>query len=155
MDNAIHPDAAPGSMPPIRVLLVEDHDHVLWGLGKLIEGEWPRMVVAGNARTTSEALAALRARAVDVVVLDVFLGRENSLEHLPAQIAACGAAFVVLTGDGNPALHRLALQSGARAVLPKEGPADALLREIERAVARQPNCLSAVGTGPAGSVSST
>lgn len=155
MENAIHPAAAPGSTAPIRVLLVEDHDHVLWGLGKLIEGEWPRMVLAGNARTSSEALAALRARAVDVVVLDVFLGQENSLERLPAQIAACGAAFVVLTGDRNPALHRLALQSGAHAVLLKDGPADALLHEIERAMARPPNCPPAVGTGSAGSVSST
>lgn len=153
MENAIHPHSA--AMPPIRVLLVEDHDHVLWGLGKLIEGEWPRMRVAGYARSTSEALAALRGRAVDVVVLDLFLGRENSLDHLPAPIAACGAAFVVLTGNRDPALHGRAVQSGAQAVLPKEGPADALLREIERAMARQRNCPSAVGAGTAGSVSST
>jgi two-component system nitrate/nitrite response regulator NarL len=153
MPRATQPRIVPDSTPPIRVLLVEDHEHVLWGLGKLIEGEWPRMVVAGTARTASEALDALRARPVDVVVLDVFLGRENSLQHLPAQIAACGAALVVLTGDPDPALHRLALQSGAHAVLLKEGPAEVLLREIERAMARQRNCPSAVGTGTAGSVS--
>lgn len=145
----------PEPREPIRVLLVEDHDHVLWGLRKLIEGEWPRMKVAGTARTVPQAVAALREGRPDVVVLDLFLGEDNSLDHLP-ELQASGAVILVLTGSRDPDMHRRAMQGGACAVVLKEQPAEVLLHEIERAKpARQPDCPSAVGTGNAGSVSST
>lgn len=141
---------------PIRVLLVEDHEHVLWGLSKLIEGEWPRMTVLGTARTPAQAQAALSAETADVVVLDLFLGEENTLDQLD-QIRASGAAIVVLTGSRDVDVHRRAMQGGARAVVLKDQPAELLLREIERAhqsrvsppddAARQPDCPSAVGAG--------
>ncbi len=138
---------------PIRVLLVEDHEHVLWGLGKLIEGEWPRMRVSATARTAAQALAALGQEVPDVVVLDLFLDAENSLDRLD-EIKASGAAIVVLSGSRDVALHQRALRAGARAVVRKDQPAEVLLREIERAydasvkrcddAARQPDCPSAV-----------
>jgi DNA-binding NarL/FixJ family response regulator len=149
---------------PIRVLLVEDHEHVLWGLKKLIEGEWPRMKVVAAAKTVAQALAALQEGPADVVVLDLFLGEESSLCQLP-QLAAGGAVIVVLTGSRDTWLHRRAVQAGARTVVLKEEPAEVLLREIARANewrlaprhgrARQQDCQSAVGTGTAGFVSST
>ena len=86
---------------PIRVLIVEDHDHVLWSLGKLIEGEWPRMKVTATAKTIPQALAVLHQGTTDVVVLDLFLGEDNSLDHLP-DIQASGAAILVLTGSRDP-----------------------------------------------------
>jgi DNA-binding NarL/FixJ family response regulator len=118
---------------PIRVLIVEDHEHVLWGLGKLITAEWPRMVLSGSARTVAEARLALRKVRPDVVVLDLFLGEQNALEHLPPQIAAAGAALVVLTGCREPELRRRAMESGACACVLKEAPAEELLFEIARA----------------------
>jgi two-component system, NarL family, nitrate/nitrite response regulator NarL len=118
---------------PIRVLLVEDHEHVLWGLKKLIDGEWPRMVLGGAARTVSEALAALQGQRIDVVVLDIFLGSENALGRLPCAIASSGASLVVLTGERDPELHRDAANCGALAVVLKDEPAETLLRQIERA----------------------
>jgi two-component system, NarL family, nitrate/nitrite response regulator NarL len=148
---------------PIRVLLVDDHDHVLWGLRKLIEGVWPRMKVTGTAKTVPQALAALQTGKPDVVVLDLFVGKDNSLDHL-ADIAACGAAILVLTNSRNPATHRRAMQGGARTVVLKEEPAEVLLHEIERAhewrrtppndPARQQDCQSAVETRIAGFISS-
>src|SRR6185503_3231367 len=82
----------------IRVMLIEDHDHVLWGLMKLIVGEWPRMALAGAVRSVEEAEAALRSRSVDVVVLDIFLQDDNALDRLPRALAGADASFVVLTG---------------------------------------------------------
>lgn len=155
------------SMPkhdePIRVLIVEDHDHVLRSLGKLIEGEWPRMKVTATAKTIPQALAALHQGTTDVVVLDLFLGEDNSLDHLP-DIQASGAAILVLTGSRDPDVHRRAMQGGARTVVLKEEPAEVLLREIERAnawrltprddPARGQDCQSAVTTRIAGFISS-
>jgi DNA-binding NarL/FixJ family response regulator len=149
---------------PIRVLLVDDHDHVLWGLCKLIEGERPRMTVTGTAKTVAQALAALQQKRPDVVVLDLFLGEESSLDHLPA-FRASGAAIVVLTGARDAEMHRRAMQDGARTVVLKEEPADVLLQEIERAnewrkaplehAARQQDCHSAVEARIAGFISTT
>jgi two-component system, NarL family, nitrate/nitrite response regulator NarL len=121
---------------PIRVLLVDDHQHVLWGLGKLIDGEWPRMAVAGTASTVSEALRAMSARRTDVVVLDVYLGEENSLDRLE-ELKRGGAAVVVLTGAPDRELRRRAIEGGACALVLKEEPAEVLLREIERAHERR------------------
>jgi two-component system nitrate/nitrite response regulator NarL len=149
---------------PIRVLLVDDHDHVLWGLRKLIEGETPRMTVTGTAKSVAEALAALDDRRPDVVVLDLFLGEESSLDHLPA-FRGSGVAIVVLTGARDTQIHRRAMERGARTVVLKDEPADVLLHEIERAnqwrnappghAARQQDCQSAVETRIAGFISST
>lgn len=146
--------AQPQPGKPIRVLLVEDHEHVLWGLRKLIEGERPRMEVSATAKSVPQAFAALGERAVDVVVLDVFLAEDNSLAHL-RELCASGAAIVVLTGSRDPEIQRRAIQGGVFAVVLKEQPAEVLLHEIERACARQRDCPSAVGAGNAGSVSST
>ena len=150
--------------PPIRVLLVDDHEHVLWGLRKLIEGENPRMAVTGTARSIAQALAAVDDKRPDVVVLDLFLGRENSLDLLPA-LRASGAALVVLTGARDAEMHRRAMQRGARTVVLKEEPAEVLLNEIERAAewrnappenaAGQQDCQSAVQARIAGFISST
>jgi len=54
-----HARSTPHGAEPIRVLLVDDQKPVLWGLTKLIEGEWPRMAVAGAASTVSEALSVV------------------------------------------------------------------------------------------------
>lgn len=148
---------------PIRVLLVDDHEYVLWGLRKLIDGEWPRMKVAGTGKSVSQLTAALRATKPDVVVLDVYLGNEESLGLLP-RIQEVGAAALVLTGSRNQEIHRRALDSGACSVVLKEEPAEVLLHEIERAhewrltprndPARQQDCQSAVQTRIAGFISS-
>jgi two-component system, NarL family, nitrate/nitrite response regulator NarL len=117
---------------PIRVLLVDDHEHILWGLEKLIEGENPRMMVAGTARTFPEALAAVREHRPDVVLLDIYLGEDNCIDHLPELLEVSHVKVLVLTGARDAEVHRRAIASGARAVVLKGEPAEVLLSEIER-----------------------
>jgi two-component system nitrate/nitrite response regulator NarL len=118
---------------PARILLVDDHEHVLWGLRKLIDGEWPRMMVTATAKTVGEALAAIRERKPDMIVLDILLGSENSLDHLEEIREMSGAQILILTGTHDDELHRRAIAGGARAVILKGEPADVLLGQIERA----------------------
>lgn len=118
---------------PIRVMVIEDHDHIRWGLMKLIVAEWPRMTLTGAVRSVEDAESALRVRGVDVVVLDVFLEDVNALDRLPRAVAESGAALVVLTGSRDHELYRRAFDCGASAVVLKDEPADVLLRRIERA----------------------
>jgi two-component system, NarL family, nitrate/nitrite response regulator NarL len=154
-------DASSNKHQPIRVLLVDDHDYVLWGLRKLIDGEMPRMTVAGTAKTLAQAFSTLREKRPDVLVVDLFLGEEHTLEHLPA-LRASGAAILILTSARDEEAHRRAMRGGARTVVLKDEPAEVLLNEIERAsewrnapAARQQDCQSAVETRIAGFISST
>jgi len=114
-------------------MVIEDHDHVRWGLMKLIVGEWPRMALTSAVRSVEDAESALRVRGVDVVVLDVFLEDENALDRLPRTVADSGAALVILTGSRDHELYRRAFDCGAAAVVLKDEPAEVLLRRIERA----------------------
>ena len=121
----------PPSVAPIKVLLVDDHEHVLRGLRKLIQGEWPRMAVAGTARTIAQAFAAARDYKPDVIVLDVQLGERSAIDHIP-ELVRSGAQVLVLTGHNIAKVHGDAISHGARVVVMKHEPAEVLLREIER-----------------------
>lgn len=99
----------------VRVFLIEEHEHVLWGLEKLVEGEGPQMRLAGTARTLDEAVTALRVRHADVVLLGGCPEDDAGLDLLRGVLQERNAALLMLT---------CALQAQ---------PAEALLREIRHA----------------------
>ncbi len=117
---------------PIRVLLVDDHKTLLWGLVKLIEGERPRMEVVGAATNLAEAMEAARRDEPDVILLDVDLAGENSLDHLPELLKETKARVLVLTGMRDPEIHDHAVMKGARGVVSKEESADVILKAIAK-----------------------
>ena len=119
------------NIAPIQVLLVDDHEHVLRGLTKLIEGEWPRMAVVGTASTMAQAFSKVRDCKPDVVILDIQLRGGTAINHIPALVRN-GAQVLVLTGHSTSAVHGHAISRGARVVVMKHEPAEVLLREIER-----------------------
>jgi len=113
---------------PIRVLLVDDHKSVLWGLSKLIESARPQIELADTATCHRGALAAMKQHRPDVVLLDLDLGEENGLD-LIGQL--CGdAAVIVLTGIRDPETRERALMAGARGVIHKTEPAEVILKAI-------------------------
>jgi two-component system, NarL family, nitrate/nitrite response regulator NarL len=122
-----------GPADPIRVLLVDDHEHVVWGLTKLIDGEWPRMMVVGSTGNMTDARALVRECRPDIVVLDVYLQGENALDALPMLREDARAKVIVLTGSRDRGVRARALAQGAQSVVEKDAPAETLLREIERA----------------------
>lgn len=117
---------------PIRVLLVDDHAHVLWGLSKLIDGEWPRMMVIGMSRDMAEAQVLIEDRAPDVIVLDIDVGGKNALDAMPSLLASTRSDVIVHTSTRDAGMLRRAVLAGAKCVVDKEAPAETLLREIER-----------------------
>lgn len=117
---------------PIKVLLVDEHEHVLWGLSKLIDGEWPRMMVIGVSKDMAHARVLVEARAPDVVVLDMDVGGNSAVETLLAAFSSGRSEVVVHTSVRDGALRERAMLAGARSVIDKEAPAAMLLREIER-----------------------
>jgi two-component system, NarL family, nitrate/nitrite response regulator NarL len=117
---------------PIRVLLVAGHEHVLWGLSKLIDGEWPRMMVIGMSRDAAQARALIEARTPDVIVLDIDVAGEN-VSHTVAALASARSVVIAHTASRDAGTRRKALLAGAKCVIDKEAPAETLLGEIERA----------------------
>ena len=117
----------------IRVMIVEDHEVVLWGLKKLIDGEAPSMSVVASAGNRWGALVAARQTHPDVVLLDLTLGDESGLDFLPRLRQEVGNGRVlVLTGLRDVETHRAALRRGACGVVPKDAPADVVLKAVRK-----------------------
>ena len=113
----------------IRVLIVDDHRSVLWGLAKLVESARPEMEVIDAVTTGEEALAALARHHPDVVLLDLDLGSESGLQLLP--LMREHVAVIVLTASREVSSEDLVL-NGARGVIHKSEPADVILKAIRR-----------------------
>jgi two-component system nitrate/nitrite response regulator NarL len=121
--------------PPatIRVLLVDDHRSVLWGLQRLVDGESPRMKVVATAHDAKEAMRHLAVHPVDVILLDLDLGGKSGVEAIPQFLASSPARVLILTGVRDPAIHDKAVLAGACGVVNKEDAAETILKAIEKA----------------------
>ena len=116
---------------PIRVLVVDDNRIVLWGLERLIDGEKPRMEVAGSATSFAEAIEFADKLRPDVIVLAVDPAHDGSFNVIP-QLVARSRAVMVLTGLRDQEVHQRAMLSGARGIVHKEQAPDVILKAIER-----------------------
>jgi two-component system, NarL family, nitrate/nitrite response regulator NarL len=116
----------------IRVLLVEDHQTMLWGLEKLIDAERPRMAVVGTARTCDDALAGAARLAPDVILLDLDLGGVSMTGFLPELLANGVSRVLVLTAAHHTETLDLAVRRGARGILHKEVTAQHVVKAIEK-----------------------
>ncbi|MGB1091716.1 MAG: response regulator [Oceanobacter sp.] len=65
-----------------KVLLVDDHAIFRSGLGRLIS-EIPGYEIAAEAASIDEAFSCLNAQSFDLVIMDINLGGQNALDHLP------------------------------------------------------------------------
>jgi DNA-binding NarL/FixJ family response regulator len=122
----------PDATAPIRVLIIDDHPTMLWGLEKLISGEKPRMKVIGTARNGAEALTALARETPDIVLLDLDLDGQSGLALLPALLSQAVTRVLILTGERSQTVLDQAVQKGARGILRKDAPAEQVLKAIEK-----------------------
>ena len=106
---------------------------MLWGLELLIDGERPRMAVVGKATGRDAALQMAAQAQPDVILLDLDLAGELSLDFLPELLCLSAARVLIFTGMQDHALHERALREGACGVVRKEETAEALLQAIVRA----------------------
>ncbi len=117
---------------PIDIFLVDDHRTILWGLERLIETATPCMAVVGKATSCAELFAQLTGANPDVILLDLDLNGENSLDCLHDLGQQTAARVLVLTSASDPDVHQQAIIRGARGVIHKQESADVILRAIEK-----------------------
>lgn len=128
-----HSQAMSDTSDPITLVLADDHAVVRAGLRMLLESE-PRLSVSGEAGTVADALAAVLRHAPDVLILDLNMGGESSLDAIPALRAqAPGTRIVVLTMQENPGFARAALRAGAIGYVLKDAADDELLTAVAMA----------------------
>jgi DNA-binding NarL/FixJ family response regulator len=113
-------------------MLVDDHQTMLWGLSRLVDGERPRMQVVGTARTCEEALEKVARLVPDVVVLDLDLEGRSALDILPSLVSNSVSRALILTAEREQKTLDSAVVRGARGVLRKDAAAEDVLRAIEK-----------------------
>jgi len=118
---------------PARVLIVDDHAIVRYGMGVLLSGA-NDLTLCGEAGTCDEALAAIRDLKPDVAVIDLILHDRSGLD-LIRQLRAEGQTLPLLVMSmHDEATHaEKALRAGAQGYIMKED-ADEVLVEALRTV---------------------
>ena len=122
-----------GDAAEIRVVLAEDHEIVRDGIRLVLEAEDDIEVVA-EAGEVDAAERYLKGHHPNVLVLDLNLAGESSLERIPSmREQAPDTAIVVLTMQNDPAFARQALRSGAQGYVIKHAAARELVDAVRMA----------------------
>jgi DNA-binding NarL/FixJ family response regulator len=120
------------NVTPIRVLIIDDHRSILWGLERLIDSGKPAMQVVGTATNCADAMKVLDEITPDLILLDIGLGNENGVDEIPNLLAKSRAKILVLTGIRDESIHDKAVLAGASGVVEKEAPAETILAAIQK-----------------------
>lgn len=122
-------------MPPVRVVVIDDHEIVRAGLGALL-GRESDIHVVGMAATGEEGLDLIAELRPDVAVVDYSLPRMSGVEVCEEVVEKHGdTAVVVLTSFMHDEVILKSVEAGARAYVYKDIAGRDLKRAI-RAVAK-------------------
>jgi two-component system response regulator DesR len=116
----------------IRVLLADDEDLIRSAVAALL-GLEDDLDVVGQAANGRDAVREALAHRPDVAVVDLEMPELDGLEvtaELTKALPSC--AVVILTGHARPTHLQVALNTGAKAYLPKGSPGGTLADVIRR-----------------------
>jgi len=116
----------------IRILLVDDHKTMLWGLERLIQAEGPSFTLVGSASDGAEATVLCATLHPDIVLLDLDLKGSSSIDFLPALVANGSTRVVILSANRDQGTLAAAVKAGARGVVSKEAPTDDVLLAVRK-----------------------
>ncbi len=120
----------------IRVAIVDDHAILRSGLRMLIETH-SGMLVVGEAGNRAEAFSLAEQERPDIILLDLDLAGESSLNFMQDLIRVSSARILVLTGVIEPEQHQRAVRLGAMGVVFKEKCVQDLISAIRQIDAGQ------------------
>jgi len=118
-------------MPPIRIILADDHKLVRQGMRSLLESH-PGFEVIGEANDGEEALKLMETLSPDIAFMDVMMPNLNGIEA--AKIAhqrGLKTKLIFLSMHANSTYAVRALQSGALAYLLKDSDFTEILQAIQ------------------------
>ena len=119
--------------PPLRLLIVDDHEVVREGLRAIFESV-ARVEVVGEAAGVAEAAEAARACQPDVALVDLRLAGESGVDACRAiRDEVPDARVIVLTAFDDEHQAAAALSAGAAGFLLKTASAGTLVRAVKGA----------------------
>jgi two-component system, NarL family, response regulator DevR len=128
------------STPPLRVMLVDDHQVVRDGI-KLLVAEASDVVVCAEASTARDAVATAAQALPDVIVMDVRLSDGSGIEATrDIRAARPQSAVLMLTSFADDEALFASIMAGAAGYVLKQIRGDELVRAI-RAVGAGQNLL--------------
>lgn len=119
------------SVHPIRVLLVDDQQIVLWGLEKLIDSEL-RMEVVGTATNIPDAKRLVMEKQPDIIILNIYLDDIDCVSHIPDLSNNGNTRVVIFTETHDKEVIDRAILSGARGVVHRKESMQTILRAVEK-----------------------
>jgi len=130
----MNPVVRDANLPPIRILVVDDHTLFRRGLTALLARD-PRLSVIGDAADAGQAQRKAQELQPDLILLDNHLPGVNGVDALPALLeVAPGARILMLTVSEDENDLVAALRGGAAGYLLKTIEGDALTAAIQRAM---------------------
>jgi DNA-binding NarL/FixJ family response regulator len=120
---------------PVKVLLVDDHRMMRQGLRSLID-EDPGLTVVAEADNGRQALEAVRAGDVDLVITDVGMPDLNGIEAARAILSLKpNVKILALSMHADRRFVAEMLRAGARGYILKEGAYDELHEAVREVMA--------------------
>ncbi|MBM3132180.1 MAG: response regulator transcription factor [Chloroflexi bacterium] len=118
-------------MPPIRVLVVDDHSIVRQGVHALLSMA-PDLEVIGEATNGREAIEMVAKLAPDVVIMDIAMPQMDGLEATRRiHKRYPGVKVVILTQHVNQEYTLSIIKAGAAGCLPKHALATDLISAVQ------------------------
>jgi DNA-binding NarL/FixJ family response regulator len=119
-------------MPPIRILIVDDHPIMRIGIAALITSS-DEMACVGQAGTGEEAMEMHRTLKPDITMMDLRLPGISGVETIRRiRLTSSAARFIVLTTyEGDEDIHQ-AMEAGASGYLVKGLPQEMLVNAVKR-----------------------
>lgn len=128
------------------VLIVDDHAAIAFLIGEFVRG-LPGFTLSGLAHDGASALAALREKSVDVVLLDLGLPDRNGLELLSEiSVVAPGAKILIFSALVSQHALRESMRQQVAGFMEKSAPLEQLEGALRQVVAGK------VALGPAAGV---
>ncbi|MBV8633297.1 MAG: response regulator transcription factor, partial [Burkholderiaceae bacterium] len=116
--------------PPIRILLVDDHQLVRDGLRARLSAV-DRFTVVAEAASAEEALAAAASQDIDLALMDINLKGVSGIEATARFHAEYPAIAVIMLSMHDKAEYVLqSVQAGARGYVLKDAPATDIIAAI-------------------------
>jgi DNA-binding NarL/FixJ family response regulator len=115
--------------PRLRVLVVDDHDVVHWGL-RVMLGRQPWVRACLHARDGADAVEIARRRTPHVALVDLFIGDESGPEICGRILAVSPGTRVAFISGAGRISAAAARAAGARGFIPKDWPAERVARAV-------------------------
>jgi DNA-binding NarL/FixJ family response regulator len=130
-----HVEANAATRPPIRVLVIDDHELLSSALGANFAQDG-RTEVVGTAASIAEGVRAAAATQPDVILTDRRLPDGDMDEHVAElRSASPGSRIVLMTGWPTQRSSLAALDAGVQGIISKAQPVAQILDAIARVVA--------------------